>query len=105
MHRILAVIALFCLATASSFAASPQSVGSADLVTPTLSLRTGPTLYHPAEFSLKSDLSTSGGLGGSHFQPEYSPVVAYDFDNWFRNNATTIAIVAVAILLLIVIAD
>lgn len=73
---------------------------------PSLSIGTGAAFYRAAEFELASDLSpSSNSLRLAPGWADYQPAVSYDFDQWFKSNATTIAIVAVAILLLIVIAD
>jgi hypothetical protein len=88
---------------------TPESAIAGTLQTPSepsLSLSTGPTLYRPAQFELSADLVPSSNA--ARLAPgwaDYKPSVSYDFDQWFKSNATTIAIVAVAILLLIIIAD
>src|SRR5262245_39255616 len=104
MHRTLAIVVFLCMATSVSFAASKPTLQGTDLEKPSLSLRTAPVFHHPAEFSLKTDPSL-GSLRTSPFQPEYNPMVRYDFDEWFKSNAPTIAIIALAVLLLIIIAD
>ena len=73
---------------------------------PSLSLGTGAAYHRAAEFELANDLSpSSNALRLAPGWADYQPAVSYDFDQWFKSNATTIAIVAVAILLLIIIAD
>lgn len=106
MYRILTVILILMAATAVAYAAPEATNPTPDGAAPSLSLQSESALYHPTEFSLERNLSAQLNQAnpGYHW-PEYKGAVNYDFESWFKSNSTTIAIVAVAIVLLIIIAD
>lgn len=105
MLRTLVILPLLCVATTEGYAAPQGHAQRPELAVSSLSLTTttGPVLFRPAQFSLETGVGSP--LRAAHTWPEYSPQVAYDFDGWFKSNATTIAIVAVAIVVLIILAD